>query len=106
MFTGAAGVGAELAAGLAAPPNENGLLAVVADVVTGFAAPAPKLNPPVDGAELAAVVAVATVPKGGGAVVGAVLVFTLVGGLNALNPLAPPPKVTELACVTAGDVVG
>lgn len=107
VFTDAAGVVAELASGLAAPPNENGLLVDVEDVVTGFATPAPKPNPPAEGAELTAVVVVvANVPKAGGAVVGAAAleVATLVGGLNALKPL--PPKVIGLACVTAVVVLG
>lgn len=92
VITDAVGVGAALAAGLAAPPNENALVAGVADaalVVTGFA---PKLNPPAGAAEVAAVVV--TVPKAGGAVVAAA---ELAGGLNALNP--PAPKAIGFACV-------
>lgn len=96
LITDAAGVGAALAAGLAAPPNENAVLAGVADaalVVTGFA---PKLNPPAGAAELAVEVVV-TVPKAGGAVVAGAAAAELAGGLNALNPLAP--KAIGFACV-------
>lgn len=96
VITDAAGVGAALAAGLAAPPNEKALLAGVVDaalVVTGFA---PKLNPPAGAAELAVEVVV-TVPKAGGAVVAGAAAAELAGGLNALNPLAP--KAIGFACV-------
>lgn len=99
VITDAAGVGAALTAGLAAPPNEKAPLAGVADatlVVTGFA---PKLNPPAGAAELAVAV-VATVPKAGGAVVAGAAAAELAGGLNALKPLAP--KAIGLAdCVEA-----
>lgn len=107
VVTGVAGVGATTAA-LAAPPNENALPAVVGAVVATVLAaePAPKLKPPDEGggAELAAVVAGVTVPKAGGAV-DAVATVEGTAGLNALKPLAPPPKVIVLACVTVVAVV-
>uniref|UniRef100_A0A8D8BT95 (northern house mosquito) hypothetical protein n=1 Tax=Culex pipiens TaxID=7175 RepID=A0A8D8BT95_CULPI len=99
VIVDAGGVGAALAAGLAAPPNENALVAGVADaalVVTGFA---PKLNPDCSAAEVAAVVV--TVPKAGGAAGAA----ELAGGLNALNPLAPKAigfAGVEVVVATAG----